>query len=64
VWLQTEIRIDEAALGGTIRVPTLFEGEVDLKVKPGTQAGHRMRLRGKVRVFITRTHTPSRVAHP
>jgi hypothetical protein len=42
----------------------LFEGEVDLKVKPGTQAGHRMRLRGKVRVFITRTHTPSRVAHP
>ena len=28
-------------------MPTLFEGEVDLKVKAGTQGGHRMRLRGK-----------------
>ena len=30
-----------------IRIPTLFEGDVDIKVKPGTQSGHRMRLRGK-----------------
>lgn len=36
----------EAALGGTVRVPTL-EGEVELKVPAGTGSGRKLRLRGK-----------------
>jgi len=35
----------EAALGATIRVPTL-EGAVEMKIPPGTQAGRKLRLRG------------------
>lgn len=35
----------EAALGTTLRVPTL-DGEVSMKVPPGTPSGKRMRLRG------------------
>jgi len=36
----------EAALGATVRVPTLA-GAVDLKVRPGTEAGARLRLGGR-----------------
>ena len=36
----------EAVLGATLPVQTL-EGTVSLKVPPGTQQGHRLRLRGK-----------------
>lgn len=36
----------EAALGAEVEVPTL-DGRVTLKVPPGTQAGQRLRLRGK-----------------
>jgi curved DNA-binding protein len=35
----------QAALGGELRVPTL-EGQVRLKIPPGTQGGQRFRLRG------------------
>jgi len=40
------VAFPRAALGGTVRVPTLW-GEVDLKLKPGTQPGQIYRLRGK-----------------
>ena len=36
----------EAAIGTTLKVPTLG-GEVELKIKPGMQSGQKMRLRGK-----------------
>lgn len=36
----------EAALGATVRVPTL-DGEVDMAVPPGIGSGRKMRLRGK-----------------
>ncbi|OLE50642.1 MAG: hypothetical protein AUI36_19085, partial [Cyanobacteria bacterium 13_1_40CM_2_61_4] len=36
----------EAVLGANVRVPTL-EGEVNIKIPPGTQAGARLRVRGR-----------------
>lgn len=36
----------QAILGGTVQVPTL-SGDVVLKVKPGTQPGQKVVLRGK-----------------
>lgn len=36
----------EAALGATLKVPTLG-GQVDLKIPPGSQSGRRLRLRGR-----------------
>ena len=36
----------EAALGATLKVPTLA-GDVDLKITPGIQSGQKMRLKGK-----------------
>lgn len=36
----------EAALGGTVSVPTL-DGVVNLKIPPGSQSGQRMRLKGR-----------------
>ena len=46
--IYTTIRIPfvTAALGGEVRVPTLY-GNVDLKIREGTQSGSRIRLRGK-----------------
>lgn len=41
-----ELRPWEAALGMTMRVPTL-DGEVDLAVAPGTSSDRKLRLRGK-----------------
>jgi molecular chaperone DnaJ len=40
------VAFPRAALGGTVRVPTLW-GEVELRLKPGTQPGQTYRLRGK-----------------
>jgi curved DNA-binding protein len=37
----------EAALGTKVEVPTLSEGEVVVKVPPGTSTGMKLRLRGK-----------------
>jgi len=36
----------EAALGTTLKVPTL-DGQVELKIKPGMQSGQKMRLKGR-----------------
>lgn len=43
---EVPIRISQAALGDTIRVPTL-EGEVELRIPVETQTGRMFRLRGK-----------------
>ena len=40
------ISFSQAALGTTVKVPTLT-GKVELKLSPGTQSGKKMRLRGK-----------------
>jgi molecular chaperone DnaJ len=40
------ISITEAALGTTVEVPTV-EGKARVKIKPGTQAGKILRLKGK-----------------
>jgi len=46
IWLNQEIPFVLAALGGTIIVPTV-EKDIKIKVRPGTQAGTIVRLRGK-----------------
>lgn len=40
------LTVSQAALGDTIEVPTI-EGKARVNIKPGTQPGTRMRLRGK-----------------
>jgi DnaJ-class molecular chaperone len=40
------IPLDDAVLGGTVRVPTL-DGAVDLKIPPRTSGGRTFRLKGK-----------------
>jgi molecular chaperone DnaJ len=44
--LRVPISISEAALGTTLRVPTL-DGAVSLKVAPGTPSGRTLRVRGR-----------------
>jgi curved DNA-binding protein len=46
--LKSDIAIEpwQAALGGTVKVPTL-EGAVEIRVPPGSSTGRRIRLRGK-----------------
>jgi molecular chaperone DnaJ len=46
LYLEREISIAQAALGTTIRIPTV-DGEEELEIKPGTQPGAEIRLRGK-----------------
>ncbi len=46
IYCQTEIQFTTVALGGEIRVKTI-EGEVELKIPPGTQSGKHFRLRNK-----------------
>jgi molecular chaperone DnaJ len=43
---ELDLTIAQAALGTTVRVPTA-DGEEDLEVKPGTQPGTEIRLRGR-----------------
>ena len=43
---ETDISIAQAALGTTLQVPTI-DGDEDVEVKPGTQPGTEIRLRGK-----------------
>jgi DnaJ-class molecular chaperone len=60
----------EAVLGTQVRVPTL-DGEVNIKIPPGTQAGQRLRVRGQgLRdrdgkrgdlFVVTRVEVPARV---
>ena len=40
------IPLEDAVLGGTVRVPTL-DGAVELKIPPGTSGGRTFRLKGK-----------------
>jgi molecular chaperone DnaJ len=40
------VTVSEAMLGAEIRVPT-FQGEVTVKVPPGSQSGRKMRLKGR-----------------
>lgn len=46
VFVNQDISLSMAALGGTIEVPTI-DGEVKLKVRSGTQPGTTIRLRGR-----------------
>jgi curved DNA-binding protein len=46
IYYDLELAPWEAVLGTTVKVPTL-EGEVSLKVPPGSNQGHKLRLRGK-----------------
>jgi len=46
VYLNLPVTPWEAALGATVKVPTLG-GPVDLKVPPGSQSGRRLRLKGR-----------------
>jgi molecular chaperone DnaJ len=46
IHVDTVLNITQAILGGTVQVPTL-SGDVILKVKPGTQPGQKVILRGK-----------------
>jgi molecular chaperone DnaJ len=43
---QLDLSIAQAALGTTVRVPTA-DGDEDLEIKPGTQPGTEIRLRGR-----------------
>lgn len=46
LYLDLPVTVSEALLGGEVRVPT-FQGEVTLKVPPGSQSGRKMRLKGR-----------------
>ncbi|KAJ1933551.1 mdj1 protein precursor, partial [Kickxella alabastrina] len=46
VYLTADVPFTTAILGGAVRVPTV-DGDVEVKVKPGTQPGDELRLRGK-----------------
>ena len=46
VWLELPVTPWEAALGASVRVPTLG-GRVDVKVPKGSQAGRQLRLKGR-----------------
>lgn len=46
IYLNLPINIAQAALGDTVTVPTL-DGEVELRIPPGTQHGKSFRLRAK-----------------
>jgi len=46
VYTEEEISFSQAALGAVVEVPTI-DGEVSLRVRPGTQPGTMVRLRGK-----------------
>jgi DnaJ-class molecular chaperone len=45
VYVDKEVSFSQAALGSVVEVPTI-EGKVNLKVRPGTQPGTLVRLRG------------------
>lgn len=54
ILLSVPISLSEAALGTTLRVPTL-DGPVTLRVPPGTPSGRILRVRGR---GVSRTKTP------
>ena len=46
LYLDLPVTVREAALGGEVKVP-VFGGSVTVTLKPGTQSGTKLRLRGK-----------------
>jgi curved DNA-binding protein len=46
IWLDLPVTPWEAALGATVRIPTL-SGKVDMKIPKGSQSGRELRLKGK-----------------
>ena len=46
LYLDLPLTVPEAATGAEVVIPT-FEGQVQLKIPPGTQSGRQLRLRGK-----------------
>jgi molecular chaperone DnaJ len=46
LYYEQQLSITQAALGARVRVPTV-EGDEDLDIRPGTQPGTELRLRGK-----------------
>ena len=46
LYLDLPLTVPEAVLGGEVILPT-FEGQVQLRIAPGTQSGKKLRLRGK-----------------
>jgi len=47
VIVEVPVAVDEAALGTRVLLPALDGGTLRLRVPPGTQSGHRFRLRGR-----------------
>ena len=47
ITLTAPVTFDEAALGAEIRVPTLHDGPVTLRIAPGTPNGRVLRVRGR-----------------
>lgn len=47
LYTHAEVDLFDALLGGHVDVKTLSGGAVRLKIKPGTQSGSKMRLKGK-----------------
>ena len=47
VFIDREISFFQAALGDTIKIPTLEQKDIKLKIRPGTQPNTLIRLRGK-----------------
>jgi DnaJ-class molecular chaperone len=46
IYVRVSVPFSMAALGGQIKVPTV-DGDVKIRIRPGTQSGTMMRLRGK-----------------
>jgi molecular chaperone DnaJ len=46
LYLDVPVTVGEATLGASVAVPTP-DGDVNLKIKPGSQSGQRLRLRGR-----------------
>jgi DnaJ-class molecular chaperone len=46
LYMDVPVTVREAILGGTITIPTA-EGDVNLKVPPGSQSGQTLKLKGK-----------------
>ncbi|MCI0574566.1 MAG: HSP40/DnaJ peptide-binding protein, partial [Myxococcaceae bacterium] len=46
LYMDLPITVPEAVLGAEVKVPT-FDGEVTVRVPPGSQSGRKLRLRGK-----------------
>ncbi len=55
LYCQAPVPMTIAALGGYIEIPTINEGNLRVKVRPGTQTGKKMRLNGQGMPYLNRT---------